>query len=165
MNQNFKSINTMKKKVYLSIIALVVVLSACNNSPKSVVISGNDRDAHNCIQSSGYTWSELKKSCVRIFEAGTEFNAYGKNIDSTLNAYVIISDDKKKAEVFAPSNFLKESVILDKADYTKGETKTLFENKQKIIRIDFLENKLLLIINNEPVFYQNYSEGNLMLVK
>ena len=31
---------------------------------------GSDRDAHGCIPSAGYTWSEAQKDCIRLFEKG-----------------------------------------------------------------------------------------------
>jgi hypothetical protein len=149
----------MKKNLTVLAVVIVLVIMGCNNIPKSVENVGGDKDKHGCKASTGYTWSELKNNCVRIFETGTQFSAYGKNLDSTLAAYVIISGDQKKAEVFVPSNYSKESIILDAVKNSKDNIKTtLFENKQKMISIDLSKDKYLIIIKNDPVFYQNRSE-------
>ena len=34
---------------------------------------GADRDEHGCIGSAGYTWSEVRKDCIRLFEDGLQF--------------------------------------------------------------------------------------------
>jgi hypothetical protein len=147
------------KKISLMLLAIALVIAGCKNNPKSVEQVGNDKDQHGCKASAGFTWSELKKTCVRIFEAGTPFSAYGKNQDSTLAAFVIISEDQKKAEVFVPSNFSNEPVILDAVKYTKGNpVVTLFENKEKQIKIDLSKNNYLIVIKGEPVFSQNFSK-------
>jgi hypothetical protein len=149
----------MNKKISVFVLALALVMACCKNTPKSIDKVGDDKDQHGCIASAGYTWSELKKSCVRIFEAGTQFSAYGKNQDSTLAAYIIISDDRKKAEVFVPSNYSKEPIILDAVkNATNTNGTTLFENKQKKVKIDLSKNKYLIVLNEEPVFSQNYSK-------
>lgn len=31
---------------------------------------GDDKDAHGCIASAGYTWSEVLKDCIRLWEKG-----------------------------------------------------------------------------------------------
>ena len=57
--------------------------------------AGADKDSHDCKTSAGYTWSELKQECVRIFEAGTKLDASQKD---TMAAFVIFDGDK--AELF-----------------------------------------------------------------
>ncbi len=70
------------------------------------VIVGADEDAHGCKPSTGFTWSELKKECVRVFEIGTKLNPY--EVENTTVAYVIFDDDH--AELFLPNE--KSSIIL-----------------------------------------------------
>src|SRR3989338_10857981 len=41
-----------------------------NNQP----IVGNDRDAHGCIGSAGYSWCEAKQKCLRTWEEPCEEN-------------------------------------------------------------------------------------------
>ncbi|WP_052496037.1 DUF3828 domain-containing protein [Pedobacter lusitanus] len=73
------------------------------SSQQRPVMVGGDSDAHGCKASAGYTWSELKKTCIRVFELPVKLT----NPDGTMMAGVVISDDKKQAEVFAKEgNFI-----------------------------------------------------------
>lgn len=60
---------------------------------------GSDKDAHGCIPSAGYIWSEAQKDCIRLFEKGIR-------IESTDNthqtAFIVFSPDSAQAEVFLP---------------------------------------------------------------
>ena len=63
-------------------------------APKAV---GSDKDAHGCTTSAGYTWSELRQECIRIFEVGTRFDP----VDSTgMSAFVVMDASGKQAELF-----------------------------------------------------------------
>ena len=75
----------------------------------AAVIVGGDSDTHGCKASAGYTWSILKKECIRIFENSTKLShADGKTY--TTVAYVIFDGDK--AELFLDTQ--KESIILER---------------------------------------------------
>jgi hypothetical protein len=75
--------------------------SAAVSIPGAMV--GGDSDAHGCKASAGYTWSTLKKTCIRAFELPLKLS----NPSGTLIAGVAFSDDKKQAEVFAKEgNFI-----------------------------------------------------------
>ena len=64
---------------------------------------GNDADEHGCRASAGYVWSNLRQECIRIFEVGSSFIAYGTNADSTMAAYIVLNDDKSKGELYMPN--------------------------------------------------------------
>ena len=92
------------KKILMIIIILVLYsnkLILAQDSIKSPIV-GNDRDKHGCIGSAGYTWSVLKRECVRTFElTQTDKNAIELvSIDNTQKMVVLFSSDKAKAEVF-----------------------------------------------------------------
>lgn len=98
----------MKKTIlYFS---LVVFFTSCanNKNTSSAPKTGNDRDAHNCISSAGYTWSELKNNCVRSWEVGIQFDPSANRSDKTSIANVLFLNGK--AEVFASE--LKKPVVL-----------------------------------------------------
>jgi len=140
----------------ISTVFAILAMLWCTGSFAQV--TGSDRDKHGCIGSAGYQWSELKKECVQLFEAGTPFEAYGKNMDSSLAAYVIVSKDLKKAEVFTTAKYFKTAVILKAVDKAKNsKSSTLFENKKEKIKIDKTKDKYLIVINGEPVYAQEYS--------
>jgi hypothetical protein len=71
---------------------------------------GGDADSHGCKASTGYTWSILKKECIRTFEAGTKLNHAEDGKTYTTVAYVIF--DGNKAELFLDTQ--KESIILER---------------------------------------------------
>lgn len=62
---------------------------------------GVANDAHGCNAAAGYTWSEVRQNCVRLFEEGVKFTAAAGQ-DSTLAAYVVFATDSLQAEVFIP---------------------------------------------------------------
>ncbi len=81
---------------------------------------GNDKDAHGCIGSAGYTWSQLNKDCIRVFEIGKRLNSVTK--DETSSAFYVYNLEKTKIEMFLPQS--NSSILLLK---TKTDTYT-FEN-------------------------------------
>ena len=83
-----------------------------NTTPKEPVketVVGADADSHGCKASAGYTWSTLKKECIRIF-AGTKLSHYDDGKTYTTASYVIFDGDK--AELFLDTQ--KESIILER---------------------------------------------------
>ncbi|PIF59664.1 hypothetical protein NLG42_12720 [Flavobacterium plurextorum] len=72
-------------------------------------VVGGDSDSHGCKASAGYTWSTLKKECIRIFE-GTRLNHAEDGKTYSTAAYVIF--DGNKAELFLDTQ--KESIILER---------------------------------------------------
>ncbi len=114
---------------------------------------GNDKDEHGCKASAGFTWSDLKQECVRIFESGTAFKAFGKNTDNTLAAYVIISDDKTKAEVYIPN--MASSVLLEKVNSTDSNLpKTLYINNKDQIKLTLTDQGYFIEIKGEALYFQ-----------
>ncbi|AZA77010.1 hypothetical protein EG347_05550 [Chryseobacterium sp. G0186] len=102
----------MKKTILLSAMFLGTLVFA-----QQKPMLGGDRDAHGCIGSAGYTYSEIKKDCIRTFEEKIklkEVSSQGSYI-----AAVIFSKDKKKAEVFV-KDAEGGSVILTRAGKSKA---------------------------------------------
>lgn len=64
-----------------------------NGTTDEPPIVGGDRDAHGCIGSAGYIWSEIRKTCVRIWEVGVRLNAKAAGIDQTTSAFIIAKSD------------------------------------------------------------------------
>jgi hypothetical protein len=77
---------------------------------KPAVVVGGDSDAHGCKGSAGYTWSSLKKECVRIFEAGTKLEHAQDGKTYSTVSYVIF--DGNKAELFLDTQ--KETILLER---------------------------------------------------
>ncbi|WP_316836792.1 hypothetical protein [Pedobacter nutrimenti] len=85
--------------------------------PAKPVMVGGDRDKHGCIGSAGYTYSVIKKDCVRLFEQKTQLKEVNAKGSATFNATVIFSADNKQAEIFVPR--AKSSTILTRTRGTK----------------------------------------------
>ena len=61
---------------------------------------GADRDAHGCIGSAGYVWSQVREECIRPFEAGIRM-APAAEPDATTAAYIVFAEDssRQKTEI------------------------------------------------------------------
>ncbi|MBX2934571.1 MAG: hypothetical protein KF825_10010 [Ferruginibacter sp.] len=139
----------MRKVVLLSI--GIFALTACNNqksnsSEKTEEQSvteqstvGGDKDEHGCLTAAGETWSQLKQSCIQIFNVGQRLNPIEtKDGEAVISAFVLFNDDKSEAELFLPNT--QSNTILkttDKQNYESGEYKfdvnesTLYINNEK----------------------------------
>jgi hypothetical protein len=62
------------------------------------VLTGNDADSKGCKGSAGYSWSALRKECIRPWENGIAFLKTKEG--QTTAAYLILSVDKRNAELF-----------------------------------------------------------------
>ncbi len=146
----------MKKVALLSI--GFFALTACNNSKNNTsentegqetkteqtTTVGGEKDEHGCLTSAGETWSQLKQSCIQIFNVGQRLNPIEtKDGEAVISAFVLFSDDKSEAELFLPNT--KSNSILktsNKEVYENGEYKfdtkdsTLYINGAKIYRAD-----------------------------
>ncbi|ANQ51802.2 hypothetical protein MY04_4466 [Flammeovirga sp. MY04] len=94
----------------------IFALSSCGTGSSNASkeqMTGNDKDAHGCIGSAGFTWSETYQECVRAWEVGTTLKPLDSK--STSNAYVILSQDHSKVELFLPDS--RSSVMLESEDH------------------------------------------------
>lgn len=102
--------------------------------------AGADKDTFNCIASAGYTYSQLKKECIRTFEQKIQLKEIATQGNYT--AAVIFNKDLSKAEIFLKEE--KKSVILNRgskgiwknASYTLTQTKgfVLSKNQKAIYK-------------------------------
>lgn len=99
----------MKKTIFLSAMFLGSLVFA-----QQTHVVGGDRDAHGCIGSAGYTYSQIKKDCVRTFEQKIKLTEVAPKESYTSIAAVIFSKDMKKAEVFV-KDADSGSIILTRA--------------------------------------------------
>ncbi len=107
------------KKGIVMIVVLFGIFSCTKKSetqePAPIVdsvktpIVGSDQDPHGCKTSAGYTWSNLRKECVRIFEVGKRLDSNQKD---TMSAFVIFDETENKAELFTILE--KEPLILER---------------------------------------------------
>lgn len=115
--------------------ALSCAAIACTPTEQKVPSIGGEQDAHGCLPSAGQSYSFVKKECVQVFNVADIKLDDPQN--STQAVYVILSEDKQQAEVFAtdlPDNTLLNVV---KGGYASKDGKVrLIKNGQqwKIIK-------------------------------
>jgi hypothetical protein len=73
---------------------------------------GGQKDEHGCLIAAGYTWSQVKQECVRVFESGIRLNPQDANLDQTTSAFIIFNDDQTTVELFLPAQ--KGSLLLER---------------------------------------------------
>lgn len=109
----------MKKMKFLILTLGLVLLASCTASQKKTekdqATVGADRDSHGCIASAGYTWSEVRKDCIRLFESGTRLEGAG---DKKQTAYLVFSPDSSQVELFFSNGESPE--ILDRRSLPGG---------------------------------------------
>lgn len=98
---------------------LLVSCGSVNDSAEKTgrPLLGGDRDKHGCIRSAGYTWSEARQDCIRLFEVGVRLRI-SDNPASTTSAFVVFSIDSLQAEVFPPEG--KSCLLKRKGAAWKG---------------------------------------------
>lgn len=109
-----RKITTSMHKFYVwtSLACLAIVFSDCQSNKankattetaevEETAMPGSDRDEHGCIGSAGYVWSEIKKDCIRPFEAGLKLNGVTPE-NSQYAAYAVFSPDSMEVELFMP---------------------------------------------------------------
>lgn len=119
---------------FMFLIPLVGVLMACQSVNHSKTAIGGQTDAHGCLSSTGAMWSVLKQQCVRAFETA-DISLVEKIDQTTYGVYVILSEDKQKAEVFARS--LPRNTILTavKGGFVSDDGRVRLINQGKTWRL------------------------------
>lgn len=70
-------------------------------SAEAAPLVGSGRDPSDCLPSAGQTWSKLRKACVQVFDVADIRLTDPDN--PALAVYVLLSPDKKVAEMFSAS--------------------------------------------------------------
>lgn len=70
---------------------------------------GGDSDSHGCIGSAGYTWSEVQKDCIRLWEKGIRMESTD---GSNRTAFIVFSPDSMQVELFLSDG--SDNVILQR---------------------------------------------------
>jgi hypothetical protein len=77
-----------------ALISAVFLIAGCSFSAPPQQMVGNDRDAHGCIPSAGYSWCELKQKCLRPWEEACTSTPV--QATSTVIDYLISKEDTNK---------------------------------------------------------------------
>ncbi|WP_316839376.1 hypothetical protein [Pedobacter gandavensis] len=82
-------------------------MATSSDTTRKAPIVGGDQDEHGCKASAGYTWSVLRKECIRPFELENKMiDLRNKNFPATF----LFSSDHKQVEIFALD--FKKTIIL-----------------------------------------------------
>lgn len=74
---------------------------------------GIAEDEKGCNKAAGYTWSDVRKECVRLFDSGVRLNPVSRDSSSAvLSAFLIFSPDSLQVELFMPD--AEEHPLLDR---------------------------------------------------
>ncbi|AGH39336.1 hypothetical protein F542_1990 [Bibersteinia trehalosi USDA-ARS-USMARC-188] len=117
----------------LFILTLAGLVTACSANSGETAILGSDRDAHSCISSAGYRYSMIKQSCIQPF-AIADIKLTDPN-DNTLALYVILSEDRQKAEIFSASKTKSTLFEAVKGGYVSQDGKVRLINQRQIWKI------------------------------
>ncbi|WP_313578549.1 hypothetical protein [Chishuiella sp.] len=98
---------------------------------------GGQKDDHGCLASAGENWSELKNTCIQVFNVGKRLNPIEVNKDeAVISAFVVFNDDKSKLELFLPSDG-DHHAILDKTEDNVYKDKTYtYNDKESALYVD-----------------------------
>lgn len=86
------------------------------DAAEKTAVVGNDKDEHGCITSAGYTWCEVQRDCIRLWEKGIRMTSVA---DAQRTLFLVFSPDSTQVELF----FSEESVpneILDRRGLPSG---------------------------------------------
>lgn len=77
---------------------------------------GDDKDEHGCITSAGYTWSEVQKDCIRLWEKGVRMEGTD---DGNKTLFLVFSPDSTQVELFFSGQNVPDE-ILDRRSLPSG---------------------------------------------
>lgn len=139
------------KKIFLLALIVVAAYSCKDLSsgsdmtiPKDSLgtVVGNDKDDKGCVASAGYTWSELKKSCIRPFEVGIRLNPATeiKQGDAVYSAFAVLEENGDRAELFIPDEKLPLMLVRESEGkpYVKDDWKLMTSKGYQLMKGDSL---------------------------
>ena len=95
-----------------------ILLAGCGNAKNKKGednLVGNDKDDHGCIASAGYTWSEVRKDCIRLWEQGVRMESVA---DKANTAFIVFALDSLQVELFF--SYDQPNEILDRRSLPVG---------------------------------------------
>ena len=65
---------------------------------------GGGPDSHGCYADGGYAYSVVRRTCIRIWEAGIRLDPVKPQGSAVMSAFVVFAseDDRREAELFIP---------------------------------------------------------------
>ena len=146
----------------LSLIVAAFLIVGCEKAPEgpTPLAAGADVDAKGCKTSAGFTWSEMKQQCIRIWEEGVAFEPVDTT-DPDQWAFVVFSDDKPLAELY----WGDQRVVLDVQPAEEGDISPLvMKNTAKGIEVLRTKDVFVLRIGGKPAYtHEPDAEGQMVV--
>ncbi|MBS6237954.1 MAG: hypothetical protein KH897_06115 [Bacteroides sp.] len=140
---------------FLLLMCISLLFTGCGNSQSKKSEDnkvGDDKDVHGCIASAGYTWSEVLKDCIRLWEKGVRVEDVA---DKEKAAYIVFSPDSLQVELFFSDD--RPNEILDRRSLPAGGYAWNVEDDDtKNVR---LENDKWTISQRGKLIYQQVEEA------
>jgi hypothetical protein len=116
---------------------------------------GSAPDAHGCDASEGFLWSEVRKTCIQPWQVGAQFTPSDPRKGGQRVAFVVLSDDRVKAEVFFTG---RPPVTLNATPYRRDDPlRILFSNADHSVELFFENDQFFIAEDGKASFVQPYS--------
>jgi hypothetical protein len=146
----------------LSLIVAAFLLVACEKPPLSTEAAqvGAPADAQGCMPSAGYTWSEMKRQCIRIWEEGVPFEPVDTT-DPDQWAFVVFSDDQPLAELY----WSDQRAVLNVQAAEEGDiSPVVMKNTAKGIEVLRTKDVYVLRIGGKPAYtHEPDAQGQMVI--
>lgn len=127
-----------------------VELADISASVNAFTQAGTDSKEHGCKASAGYTWSFIKKDCVRLWEVGTLLEPVEGTPYTTQAAVLIFDKNREYAELFLPGE--TEAHLLKQTGTSKWQLANL--------ELTLQTGLTLVLKQNDKVVYQGSDKAN-----
>lgn len=124
---------------------------ATESAEKTTVV-GNDKDEHGCIASAGYTWCEVQKDCIRLWEKGVRMNAVD---DANKTLFLVFSPDSTQVELFFSEEDTPNEILDRRGLPAGGYAWNVEDDDTKNVR---LENGKWTVSQRAKLIYQQAPE-------
>lgn len=107
-------------------------VEAADKAEKAGMV-GNDRDEHGCIASAGYTWSEVQKDCIRLWEKGVRLSAVE---DTGKTLFLVFSPDSMQVELFFSAEDAPNEILFRRGLPAGGYAWNVEDDDTKNVRLE-----------------------------
>jgi len=164
----------MKKLLVLSLLFLVLFLSACSlnslnkdnkdeeklDPTKQSNLVGGDHDEHGCIGSAGYSWCEIKQKCLRVWEE--ECEGTGTKVNESISSeelgikvsYYSNPENKTGSQVEGNRIYFYVNGPVNISDYKSGQYLEEFSKDADLSLEDAIEKRFLQNIEKDKCFVE-----------
>ena len=127
----------------MCLICAGTLLAGCGNGGKKEAetsekkekgaVVGSDKDNNGCIASAGYTWSEVQKDCIRLWEKGVRMNAVD---DAGKTLFLVFSPDSAQVELFFSEEGVSNEILARRGLPAGGYAWNVEDDDTKNVRLE-----------------------------